>query len=137
MSPVRPDSREIYVGMTRHRLDTVLVVEEERMRAAVRSRTGDPRAAVSRAELHERLFTEARRYAEKTNVVDHVEDRAIFVRTGVIPPQGASPTIDVTRAFTPARALRRVLHEIGAVMAPGIDTSHALSRRWPASYRPS
>lgn len=112
------DAREIYVGMTRHRLDTVLVVEEERLRAAVRS--WDPQATISRAELHERLFSEARRYAEKTNVVDHVEDRAAFVRNGVIPPRGASPTIDVTRAFAAARALRRGLHEIGASMAPGI-----------------
>ncbi len=53
---------------------------------AVAVRQADPHLAPSTAELHERLFVEARRYSEKVNVVDHVEDRTAFVSSGAIPP---------------------------------------------------
>lgn len=109
------DARELYVGLTRHRHDAWLVVERDRLEAAVRSRGSDPRMVPSRAELYERLFVEARRYAEKANVVDHVEDRAAFVRSGAILPARTDVRLDVERGFQAGRLLREVLQEIAAV----------------------
>lgn len=61
------------------------------------------------------MFVEARRYAEKANVVDHVEDRSAFVRDGVIPPPRPEVRLDLWSAFTAAQALRRVLQEMSAL----------------------
>ena len=109
------DARELYVGLTRHRQEAWLVIERERLAAAVRVRQPDPALAPSEAELRERLFVEARRYAEKANVVDHVEDRSAFVRDGLIPPPRPEMRLDLRSAFTAAQALRRVLQEMGVV----------------------
>ncbi|PZP66059.1 ATP-dependent DNA helicase [Methylorubrum populi] len=109
------DARELYVGLTRHRQEAWLVIERERLAAAVRVRQADPALALSEAELRERLFVEARRYAEKANVVDHVEDRSAFVRDGVIPSPRPEMRLDLQRTFTAAQALRRVLQEMRAV----------------------
>ena len=38
----------------------------------------------TRTALQERLFSEARRYHEKANVVDHVADRMSFIATGIV-----------------------------------------------------
>ncbi|WP_375454351.1 MobF family relaxase [uncultured Methylobacterium sp.] len=119
------DARELYVGLTRHRHDAWLVVERDRIEAAVRGRGSDPRRVPSNAELHERLFVEARRYADKVNVVDHVEDRTAFVRSGVIPPARAEARLDVERGFLAGRLLRAILQEIAAV--PGL-TGRAIVR---------
>ena len=109
------DARELYVGLTRHRQEAHLVIERERLEAAVRVRQADPRLTPSTAELQERLFVEARRYTEKVNVVDHVEDRAAFVRSGAIPPPRAEMRLDLPAGFAAARALRRVLQEMSGV----------------------
>lgn len=126
------DARELYVGLTRHRHDAWLVVERDRIEAAVRSRGSDPRMAPSNAELYERLFVESRRYAEKINVADHIEDRAAFVRTGVIPPARAEVRFDVERGFKAGRLLRAILQEIAAV--PGL-TGRTLVRLLRATER--
>ncbi|TXN65094.1 AAA family ATPase [Methylobacterium sp. WL6] len=118
----RSDARELYVGLTRHRQDAWLVVERERLEATVRARGSDPRGKPSTSELTERLFVEARRYAEKVNVVDHVEDRETFVRTGMIRPHRSETTIDITRGFEAGRALRAALQEIQA--APRLALWH-------------
>lgn len=109
------DARELYVGLTRHRKEAWLVVERDRLEAAVRNRSSDTRLVPSRAELFERLFVEARRYAEKANVVDHVEDRGAFVRTGRIPPARAEVRLDLERGFQAGRLLRFVLQEIATM----------------------
>ncbi|MBL7405368.1 conjugal transfer protein, partial [Escherichia coli] len=109
------DARELYVGLTRHRQEAHLVIERERLEAAVRVRQVDPRLTPSTAELQERLFVEARRYTEKVNVVDHVEDRAAFVRSGAIPPPRTEMRLDLQSGFAAARALRRVLQEMSEV----------------------
>jgi conjugative relaxase-like TrwC/TraI family protein len=126
------DARELYVGLTRHRHDAWLVVERDRLEAAVRGRGSDPRMVPSTAELHERLFVEARRYTEKVNVVDHVEDRAAFVRSGAIPPARVEVRLDVERGFHAGRLLRAVLQEIAAV--PGL-TGIAIVRLLRATER--
>ena len=85
------DARETYVALTRHRHDVRIVVESERLESACRARQEDPRMAPTRSLLLERLFQEARRYHEKANVVDHVEDRMRYIATGVVElprPQG-------------------------------------------------
>lgn len=116
------DARELYVGLTRHRRDAWLVAERERLEAAVRARGSDPRCKPSTSELTERLFVEARRYAEKVNVVEHVEDRETFVRTGTIRPHRSETTIDITRGFEAGRALRAALQDIQA--APRLALWH-------------
>ncbi|KAB1070584.1 relaxase domain-containing protein [Methylobacterium planeticum] len=126
------DARELYVGLTRHRHDAWLVVERNRLELAVRSRGSDLRMVPSTAELHERLFVEARRYTEKVNVVDHVEDRVAFVRSGAILPARAEVRLDVERGFQAGRLLRAVLQELAAV--PGL-TGRALVRLLRATER--
>ena len=78
------DARETYVGLTRHRIDARVVAERDRLEAAVRQRQSDIRVAPSETAIRERLFTEARSYAEKANVADYVDDRIAFMRTGQI-----------------------------------------------------
>jgi ATP-dependent exoDNAse (exonuclease V) alpha subunit len=78
------DARETYVALTRHRHDVRIVVESERLDAGCRARQEDPRMSPTRSALQERLFTEARRYNEKSNVVDHVGDRMRFIDTGLV-----------------------------------------------------
>ena len=78
------DARELYVGLTRHRVDARIVAERDRLEAAVRQRQSDIRVAPSETAIRERLFTEARSYAEKANVADYVDDRITFMRTGQI-----------------------------------------------------
>jgi conjugative relaxase-like TrwC/TraI family protein len=78
------DARETYVALTRHRKDVRIVVESDRLDAACRARQEDPRMAPTRSALLEVLFTEARRYSEKSNVVDHVYDRVKFIESGLV-----------------------------------------------------
>lgn len=108
------DARELYVGLTRHTQDAWLVVEHERLETSVRLRRNDARTKPSTAELHERLFVEARRHSEKVNVVDHIEDRAAFVQTGKLPPRRREAALDPRYEFEAGRALQAVLLEIGA-----------------------
>ena len=115
------DAREVYVGLTRHRVDATVVVERDRLEAAARVSQADPRLHSSEAELHERLYVESRRYSEKRNVVDHVEDRVAFIRTGVLTLPRAERTLDVRRGFEAGRRLRAVLRELAAV--PGLMLS--------------
>src|SRR5665647_2435872 len=69
---------------SRRRHDVRIVVESERLESACRARQEDPRMAPTRSLLLERLFQEARRYHEKANVIDHVEDRMRFIATGQV-----------------------------------------------------
>jgi ATP-dependent exoDNAse (exonuclease V) alpha subunit len=78
------DAREIYVALTRHRHDVRITVESDRLESACRARQEDPRMAPTRSLLLEMLFQEARRYHEKANVIDHVEDRMRFIATGQV-----------------------------------------------------
>lgn len=109
------DARELYVGLTRHTKEAWLVIERDRLEAAVRSRGTDACMVPSRAELFGRLFVEARRYAEKANVVDHVADRATFVETGTIPWPRAEGWLDLERSFRAGRMLWSVLQEMAVV----------------------
>ncbi|MCE4225958.1 relaxase domain-containing protein [Methylobacterium sp. C25] len=105
------DARECYVGLTRHRKDAWLVVERDRLEAAARARLSDPRMVPSRTELYERLFAEARRYAEKVNVVDHVDDRVAFVGSGAIPSPRPDVSLNLLKGFEAGQALSRVIKE--------------------------
>ncbi|MCW6511332.1 MobF family relaxase [Lichenifustis flavocetrariae] len=108
------DAREVYVGLTRHRQDATVVVERDRLEAAVRVSRGDVRLRPSDAELQERLYVESRRYSEKRNVIDHVEDRAAFIQTGVLSPPRPELALDVRRSFEAGRRLRTTMREIAA-----------------------
>lgn len=78
------EAREIYVSLSRHRHDARIVVESERLEARCRQRQADPRMTPSHAEVMEQVFGEAGRYYDKGNVVDHVADRAEFMRSGTV-----------------------------------------------------
>ncbi|RYB01652.1 MobF family relaxase [Lichenibacterium ramalinae] len=108
------DARDVYVGLTHHRRDATVIVERDRLEAAVRVSQSDPRLHPSDAELQERLYVESRRYGEKRNVVDHVEDRAAFVRTGTLPSPCPEQRLDVRRGFEAGRRLGAVLRELAA-----------------------
>ena len=133
------DAREVYVGLTRHRADATVVVERDRLEAAARVSQADPRLRPSDAELRERLYIESRRYGEKRNVVDHVEDRAAFVRTGTLPPPRPERALDIRRGFEAGRRLRAVMREVAAtprlalwrlaLLAQGVDRRMAANMR--------
>jgi hypothetical protein len=78
------DAREVYVGLTRHKIDAYVVAERDRLAAAVQRRRIDVRAAASNIAIYEQLFSEARSYAEKANAADYVEDRIDFMSTRTI-----------------------------------------------------
>ena len=60
-------------------------------------------------------------YADKRNVIDHVEDRAAFIRTGELPPPAPEPRIDIRRGVEAGRRLGTVMREIA--VAPGLALS--------------
>lgn len=78
------EARELYVGLTRHRADALIIVERDRLEGQVKQRQADPRAPATSAAIHGALFGEARRYQEKQNVADYVEERDQFAQTGII-----------------------------------------------------
>lgn len=80
----RTDAREVYVGLTRHRIDACVIVELDRLAAVVERRQLDARATALPVAIRERLFTEAGSYAEKANVADYITDRIEFMRTGKV-----------------------------------------------------
>jgi hypothetical protein len=99
------DAREIYVGLTRHKIDAYVVAERDRLAAAVQRRRIDVRTAASHNAICERLFTEARSYAEKANVADYVADRIDFMRTGQIGIRRDARSLNLSRV---ARAAQRI-----------------------------
>jgi len=115
------DARETYVSLTRHRRDVRIVVESERLESACRARQEDPRLAPTRSALLGRLFQEARRYHEKANVVDHVEDRARFITTGQIELPPLQGRLNIGVAAEAARRVELAAQFIGA-QGRGITT---------------
>ena len=99
------DAREVYVGLTRHKIDACVIVERDRLSAAVERRHLDARATASPIAIGERLFREAGSYAEKTNVADYVADRIEFMRTGKIDIRRDMTSLNLGRI---ARAARRI-----------------------------
>ena len=107
------DAREVYVGLTRHRLDARVVVERERLDAQCRQRQADPRLPPTDTAVLERLFGEVRTYREEVNVADYAADRVAFVRDGnwnldAPPARG----LNVSRAVQAAWALREALNRL-------------------------
>ncbi|MET4715934.1 conjugative relaxase-like TrwC/TraI family protein [Bradyrhizobium japonicum] len=82
--PGATDARETYVALTRHRNDVRIVVESGRLAGICRTHQADPSVPPTKSVLLERLFSEARRYREKVNVADYVEDRLRFVKSGSV-----------------------------------------------------
>jgi hypothetical protein len=119
------DAREIYVGLTRHKFDASVIVERDRLEAAVRQRHLE-RRELSDAILRERLFAEAQLYVEKANVFDHFYDRIDFIRTGIVELNKVASAVDVRRIAHAAQRLMNLRLEI----APGY---HFLRLVWPLS----
>ena len=108
------DARESYVSLTRHRHDVRIVVESERLTSACRVRQEDPRMAPTRSLLLERLFHEARRYHEKANVIDHVEDRMRFIASGQVELPRPQGRLSIGVAAEAARRVELAAQYIGA-----------------------
>ena len=105
------DARELYVGLTRHRIDARIVAERDRLEAAVRQRQSDIRVAPSETAIRDRLFTEARSYAEKANVADYVDDRITFMRTGQIEIQRDKHSLNLGRVALAAQRIFEATRE--------------------------
>ncbi len=103
------DAREVYVGLSRHRHDAQVVVEKDRLDAMCRQRQADPRLPATAGAILEKLFGEAARYREKSNVVDYVDDQRGFIRDGVIRPAAERLGIGVDHARKATRLLREAL----------------------------
>ena len=108
------DARETYVALTRHRHDVRIVVESERLDSACRARQEDPRMASTRPLLLERLFHESRRYHEKANVIDHVEDRVRFIATGTVVLPRPRGRLNIGVAAEAARRVELAAQYVGA-----------------------
>jgi hypothetical protein len=115
------DARETYVSLTRHRHDVRIVVESQRLESACRARQEDPRMAPTRSLLLERLFQEARRYHEKANVIDHIEDRMSFIATGQVELPRPRGRLNIGVAAEAARRVELAAQYIGA-QGRGITT---------------
>lgn len=126
------DAREVYVGLTRHRHAAQMVVERDRLDALCRQRQADPRMPSTDAMVLERLFTEARGYREKKNVVDYATDRVEFVRDGGLRlHERAALGLDMGRAIRAARALCEAAARVGAdrLVVPAWRLVDAYGRR--------
>ena len=106
------EARETYVGLTRHRQEAQVVVEQDRLDALCRQRQADARLAPTEAMLLERLFAESGRYREKANVSDYVVDRPAFVRSGVIDLREPEIGLGIGRAIAAAKALANALRQV-------------------------
>ncbi|WLB48304.1 MobF family relaxase [Bradyrhizobium ottawaense] len=106
------DAREVYVGLTRHKLDARVVVERDRLEAAVQRRQTDVRGAASHTATCERLFSEARSYAEKANVADYVDDRIDFIGNGQIALRRDAKSLNLGVVARAARRLLEAAREI-------------------------
>lgn len=102
------DAREVYVSLSRHRHDTRIIVERDRLDALCRQRQADPRLPASDVAIQERLFAEAARYRDKANVIEHVADREAFLRRGDLRLLREERS-RMTGALTAARLLRDAL----------------------------
>jgi len=111
------DAREIYVGLTRHKVDAYVVAERNRLEAYVKQ--PDARTPATEIAIREQLFREARSYAENANVVDYVDDRIEFVRTGQIQLRPHSAPLNLNRV---ALAAQRIL-EAAREMTTGASMS--------------
>lgn len=114
------DAREVYVGLTRHKIDAYVVAERSRLEAAVAKHQVDRRIVPGEATIRECLFKEATSYAEKANVVDFVEDRIEFAQSGLLRMRREAGLFNLSRV---ARAARRILE---ASREMSVDTSLAI-----------
>jgi len=109
------DAREVYVGLTRHKIDAYVVAERDRLEAAVQRRQIDLHTAASPTAIRERLFMEARSYAEKANVVDYVEDRIDFMSSGQIKMRRDARSLNLGIV---ARAAQRIFEAAREISSP-------------------
>ena len=108
------DAREVYVGLTRHKIDAYVVAERDRLEAAVQRRQIDVRAAASHIVICERLFAEGRSYAEKVNVADYVADRIDFMSAGKIKIRSDARSLSLGRVARTAQRIFEAAREISS-----------------------
>jgi hypothetical protein len=116
------DAREVYVGLTRHRVDAYVVAECDRLKAAVQRRQIDVHTVASPTAVRERLFTEARSYAEKANVSDYALDRIEFMRTGEIEIRPNPTSLNLSRVVRAAQRILEAARELSNDRSPILPT---------------
>ena len=129
------DARESYVALTRHRHDVRITVESDRLESVCRARQEDPRMAPNRSLLFERLFQEARRYHEKANVIDHVDDRIRFIATGQIELPRPQGRINIGVAAEAARRVELAAQYIGEQSRGFAARMHQLATKVISDHR--
>jgi hypothetical protein len=101
-------------GLTRHKIDAYVVAERDRLEAAVQRRQIDVHTAASPTAVRERLFTEARSYAEKANVADYAADRIEFMRTGKIDIRPNVTSLNLGKIAQAAQRIFEAAREISS-----------------------
>jgi ATP-dependent exoDNAse (exonuclease V) alpha subunit len=123
------DAREIYVANTRHRQDLRIVAEVDRLESACRVRQEDPRMAPNKSVLLEQIFAEARRYHEKANVIDHIEDRMRFIASGQVELPRLQGRLNIGVAVEAARRAELAAQFIGEQGRGFIDRLRLLATK--------
>lgn len=104
------DARELYVGLTRHQKDAFVVAEGDRLATAGRRSTDQLLVAADATVMLEQLCAEARRYSEKSNVVDYVKSRLDFIKSGLVILSPSPAVWEVASIANAARQLTRTKH---------------------------
>ncbi|PZN95245.1 MAG: hypothetical protein DCF30_19175 [Hyphomicrobiales bacterium] len=126
------DAREVYVSLSRHRHDARIVVEQDRLDALCRLRQADSRMPAPAQAIRERLFSEAAQYWEKTNVVDHADDRIAFIADGIVRRDVAQKLTWTSRALRSLQRLGDALRSLGPDRWPArlVKAVRALGSAW-------
>lgn len=132
------DAREVYVGLSRHRHDARIVVEQDRLDALCRRRQADTRMPASAQAIRERLFSEAAQYREKTNVIDHAHDRIAFIADGTVRNPVDREPAWMSRALRSLQRLRNALRSLGPDQWPArlVDAVRGLGSAWEMGMSP-
>jgi hypothetical protein len=126
------DAREIYVGLTRHQRDAILIAERDRLLSAGIARQSSIAVLSDQTMALEQLYSEASRYSEKANVVDYVRSRPEFIRTGIVDLHIARKLLDLPSIARAARsvAMHSSLREIiGTRIRANEDVTRAGAQR--------
>lgn len=126
------DARELYVGLTRHRNDAFIVADGDRLAAAGRYRGSPLAVTADTTAMMEQLCAESRIYSEKSNVVDFVQSRADFIRSGIINLSPARATWSLSVIADAARRLSKIrLTELGGSQPQATWSKRLLHKQHP------
>lgn len=111
------DRREVYVGMTRHVREVLVVAERDRLEAVATRRNALPSTDT---QVRQAFLNEAGQVREKANVIDYVASPREFVASGRVTIQPKTPSRSLTDLLqsTLRMATAFVRDEGQALLAP-------------------